>query len=636
MIIQKIILFFSWFFQIFLPCPIFMAKNSEKGKMNKIAILNEELCKPDKCAQECRRHCPVNRIGKKCIEVKVKAQITESLCIGCGQCEKKCPFNAISIINLPTNLDKDCSHRYGPNSFKLHRLPVPRPGKVLGLVGTNGIGKSTALKILSGKIKPNLGDFEKAPEWSEILKHYRGSELHGYFTKLNSKELKTANKIQYVDKIPKLLEKKYDKKDLTVEFILNNMDGRGKKEYYADKFELKQIYSRNLRDLSGGELQRFSLAVTCMQKADIYVFDEPTSFLDVKQRLTAAREIRKLAEEENAYVIVVEHDLAILDLLSDYGCVLYGQSGAYGVISAPFSIKMAINIFLDGYIPTENMRFRESALKFNVQELDDFGTISRKMHQYEECTKTYKDKEGVNQFKLEVSAGHYSNSEIIVFLGENGMGKSTLVNLLAGVVKNDKDSNLSVSADVSVKPQKIMPKFKGTVNDLFVKKLKGKHHDVSFYNEVIKPLKIDYLMDAEISSLSGGELQRIALILCLGKEADLYLIDEPAAFLDSDQRIAVGKIIKKFIYKNNKTAFIVEHDLVVATYLADKVVVFEGEPGKNSVATAPMEVKDGMNLFLKFLDVTFRRDSSNYRPRVNKPDSQKDREQKATNSYFFT
>jgi ATP-binding cassette subfamily E protein 1 len=101
--------------------------------------------------------------GKLCIEVNPDSKIafiSEELCIGCGICVKKCPFEAINIINLPTNLEKEQVHRYSANSFKLHRLPVPRPGQVLGLVGTNGIGKSTALKILAGKLKPNLGRFE--------------------------------------------------------------------------------------------------------------------------------------------------------------------------------------------------------------------------------------------------------------------------------------------------------------------------------------------------------------------------------------------------------------------------------------------------------------------------------------------
>ena len=133
-----------------------------------------------KCRQECKKSCPVVRTGKLCIEVTPESKIafiSERLCIGCGICVKKCPFSAINIINLPTNLESQVTHRYSANSFKLHRLPMPRPGQVLGLVGTNGIGKSTALKILSGKLKPNLGRYDNAPDWEEILKYFRGSEL---------------------------------------------------------------------------------------------------------------------------------------------------------------------------------------------------------------------------------------------------------------------------------------------------------------------------------------------------------------------------------------------------------------------------------------------------------------------------
>ena len=137
-------------------------------------------CIEKKCRQECKKSCPVVRTGKLCIEVTSDSKIafiSERLCIGCGICVKKCPFAAINIINLPTNLESQVTHRYSANSFKLHRLPMPRPGQVLGLVGTNGIGKSTALKILSGKLKPNLGRYDDPPDWEEILKYFRGSEL---------------------------------------------------------------------------------------------------------------------------------------------------------------------------------------------------------------------------------------------------------------------------------------------------------------------------------------------------------------------------------------------------------------------------------------------------------------------------
>lgn len=150
----------------------------------RIAIINPERCKPKRCSLECYKTCPVNKTGKICIEVNHSskiAMISETLCIGCNLCVKKCPFKALSIINLPVGLENQVTHRYGPNSFKLHRLPVPRAGEVLGLVGTNGIGKSTALRVLSGNMKPNLGDFENPPEWKKILAFFRGNELQMFF-----------------------------------------------------------------------------------------------------------------------------------------------------------------------------------------------------------------------------------------------------------------------------------------------------------------------------------------------------------------------------------------------------------------------------------------------------------------------
>ena len=143
-------------------------KDDDEGGLTRIAIVNNDKCKPKKCKQECHKYCPVVRMGKVCIEVTPKSKlawISEELCIGCGICVKKCPFDAINIINLPKNLNRETTHRYGPNSFKLHRLPTPRPGQVLGLVGTNGIGKSTALKILAGTLKPNLGQYDTPPGW---------------------------------------------------------------------------------------------------------------------------------------------------------------------------------------------------------------------------------------------------------------------------------------------------------------------------------------------------------------------------------------------------------------------------------------------------------------------------------------
>jgi len=319
----------------------------------------------------------VVRLGKECIEVAPNSKlafISEELCIGCGICVKKCPFEAITIINLPKSLDGQQSHRYGPNSFKLHRLPLPRPGQVLGLVGVNGIGKSTALKILAGKQKPNLGRFDSPPDWAEILTYFRGSELQNYFTKILEDNLKAIIKPQYVDHIPKAVKGKVGE-------ILKGKNQMNNMEWVMNELDLNHIIDRDVEVLSGGELQRFAIGVVVVQKADVYMFDEPSSYLDVKQRLKAATTIRSIVAGEvglQKYCLVVEHDLAILDYLSDYICVLYGTPSAYGVVTMPFSVREGINIFLGGFVPTENLRFREEELNFkmatNTELVDDPGT----------------------------------------------------------------------------------------------------------------------------------------------------------------------------------------------------------------------------------------------------------------------
>ncbi|KAG1172107.1 hypothetical protein G6F36_011616 [Rhizopus arrhizus] len=536
-------------------------------KLTRIAIVSADKCKPKKCRQECKRSCPVNRMGKLCIEVEGTSKISwisEELCIGCGICAKKCPFGAIHIINLPTNLDSEVTHRYSANSFKLHRLPVPRPGQVLGLVGTNGIGKSTALKILSGKMKPNLGKFENPPDWQDILKYFRGSELQNYFTKILEDNLKAIIKPQYVDHIPKVVNGKVGQ-------LLEDKHERNNMEEMIDMLDLKDVLNREVGQLSGGELQRFAIGVVAVQQADVYMFDEPSSYLDVKQRLNAARVIRSLLSAKT-YIICVEHDLSVLDYLSDYVCILYGRPSAYGVVTLPYSVREGINIFLDGNIPTENLRFREESLTFKIAETaTELATTQTSSYKYPKMQKILGD------FKLDVEGGDFTDSEIIVMLGQNGTGKSTFIRLLAGLLKPDDGSSVP-QLNVSYKPQKISPKFKGTVRMLFLKKIKGAFLNPQFNTDVIKPLNIETIIDQEVMHLSGGELQRVAIVLALGQPADIYLIDEPSAYLDSEQRIIAAKVIKRFILHFKRTAFIVEHDFIMATYLADRVVVYEGTP----------------------------------------------------------
>lgn len=593
-------------------------------KNTRIAIVNHDKCKPKKCRQECKKSCPVVRMGKLCIEVSPQSKIvwiSESLCIGCGICIKKCPFGALSIVNLPSNLEKETTHRYCANSFKLHRLPIPRPGEVLGLVGTNGIGKSTALKILAGKQKPNLGRFDAPPDWQEILAYFRGSELQNYFTKILEDDLKAIVKPQYVDQIPKTVKG-------SVGAILSRKDDTKSEELVCEQLDLLHLRDRNVEDLSGGELQRFACAVVCIQRADIFMFDEPSSYLDVKQRLRAAITIRSLISPDR-YIIVVEHDLSVLDYLSDFICCLYGVPSAYGVVTMPFSVREGINIFLDGYVPTENLRFRETSLVFKVAETAAEEEVKKL------CRYQYPNmKKSMGEFTLTITEGEFTDSEIMVMLGENGTGKTTFIRMLAGGLKPDGGGDVPI-LNVSYKPQKISPKFKGSVRALLHDKIRDAYTHPQFVTDVMKPMQIESIIDQDVQNLSGGELQRVALALCLGKPADVYLIDEPSAYLDSEQRLMAARVIKRFILHAKKTAFVVEHDFIMATYLADRVIVFDGIPSRTTNANAPQTLLAGMNKFLAQLEITFRRDPNNFRPRINKLNSIKDVEQKKSGNYFF-
>lgn len=605
-----------------------MSSNSDKN--TRIAIVSADRCKPSRCKQECRRSCPVVRTGKQCIEVTAASSIafiSENLCIGCGICVKKCPFDAITIINLPTNLESEVSMRFSANSFKLHRLPMPRPGQVLGLVGSNGIGKSTALKILSGKIMPNLGKFDNPPTWPELLVHYRGSELQNYFQRMLDSKLKAIIKPQYVDNIPRAI--KGPKNQVGQLLSKDSPSCRTEDfDYIIDTLQLSKLGSREVAQLSGGELQRFAIGMAAAQKADVYMFDEPSSYLDVKQRLHAANIIRSTVGTDN-YVICVEHDLSVLDYLSDFICILYGVPSVYGVVSLPASVREGINMFLDGNIPTENMRFRADSLQFRLIDAQDEEVLER------EGSYKYPDmKKQLGDFKLSLKSGHFSNSEIIVMMGENGTGKTTFCRMLAGGLAPDNGVKMP-ELSVSMKPQKIAPKFKGTVRQLFFKRIKASFLHPQFQTDVCKPLRIDDIIDQEVQHLSGGELQRVAIVMTLGVPADVYVIDEPSAYLDSEQRVICSKVIRRFIMHAKKTAFIVEHDFIMATYLADRVIVFEGEPGVNAHANSPESLPSGCNRFLKNLEVTFRRDANSFRPRINKLGSQIDQEQKAAGNYFF-
>jgi ATP-binding cassette subfamily E protein 1 len=550
-----------------------------------------------------------------------KAVISESLCSGCGICVKKCPFKAINIVNLPDELEADCSHRFSENSFKLFRLPMPSPGTVLGLLGQNGIGKSTTLKVFSGEIKPNLGRFDDPPEWSEIIQYYRGSSLQDYFQKISDKKIKVSSKPQYVDKIPKAVTGKAGD-------LLEKVDERKILDQLADELELHKIWDRPLDVLSGGELQRVAVAAALSREADVYLFDEPSSYLDVKQRLTVARAIRSLKEQQKT-ILVAEHDLAIIDYLSDQICVFYGEPGVYGVVSHVHGVRTGINIYLQGYIPDENIKFRKESIVFQERPPTAGTNINAPLLKWEKFEKTFKG------FKLTAEPGEIRAGEIVGILGPNGIGKTTFVKILAGVEETD-DKRKLADLTVSYKPQYIAPDYPGTVQELLMSVAKENFTSSWYKTEIAQPLRLQTLMDRNVMELSGGELQKVAIAACLSRKTDLFLLDEPSAYLDVEERLNVAKTLRRVVEAHGIPAFVVEHDVVTQDFIADRLMVFNGEPGVSGTANTPMSLRHGMNMFLKEMNITFRRDPTTLRPRVNKEGSQMDEFQKGIGEYYYT
>ncbi len=549
-----------------------------------------------------------------------KAVIVESLCTGCGICVKKCPFQAISIVNLPDELEKDCSHRFGENTFKLFRLPTPSPEVVLGLIGQNGIGKTTTLKILSGEVKLNLGNYKNPPDWNEIVQHFRGSTLQDYFQKVGEGKLRVSHKPQYVDKIPKAISGKVGE-------LLERVDERKILPKIAEQLELKQFWDRNLDVLSGGELQRVAVAATICREADVYLFDEPSSYLDVKQRLETAKVIRSLKNDQKI-VIVAEHDLAIIDYLSDQICLFYGEPGVYGVVSNVHGVRTGINIYLQGYIPDENVRFRKEAIIFHEKPPTVSAGAGETLLKWEQIEKTYKG------FKLVVHPGEIKRGEIIGILGANGIGKTTFVKILAGVEEAD-DGRKFGELKVSYKPQYISAQYEGTVQELLMSVAKENFSSGWYRTEILQPLRVNLLLDRSITELSGGELQKVAITACLSRNAELYLLDEPSAYLDVEERLNMAKAIRRVVENHNVTAFVVEHDVVTQDFIADHLMVFAGKPGESGTANPLMSLRKGMNMFLKEMQVTFRRDPATKRPRVNKENSKLDKFQKQIGEYYY-
>ncbi|HXG07752.1 MAG TPA: ribosome biogenesis/translation initiation ATPase RLI, partial [Nitrososphaera sp.] len=573
---------------------------------------------------ECIVYCPVNKTGGACIVQRPednKAVISEDLCTGCGICIKKCPFDAIVIVNLARELSTDKVHQYGINSFRFYRLPTPKKGAVVGLVGRNGMGKSTIVNILSGNLKPNLGKYDQDVSWDEILEYYQGTEMKSHFEKIANGTMRASIKPQLVYLIPKVFKG-------TVKELLDKYDERKVADKLVPQLGLENILGRDVSQLSGGELQRLAVAVAASKDAEYYFFDEPSSYNDVYQRLAVAKVMRQLAEEEGKSVMVVEHDMTLLDYLSDYVHILYGEPSAYSIVSGAQSTKVGINNFLEGFLPAENVRFRDKAFRFDVAAANDDVILDIPVVSYSDLAKSFES------FNLRVESGKVRKGEIIGIVGANALGKTTFMRMLAGVEKPD-SGKIDVGAKISYKPQYLSQDYEGDVRSLMYVAYQSPVEGSSVEEQIIIPMGVKKLYEKSVKSLSGGELQKVAVAASLLREADIYALDEPSAFLDAEDRIAVAKFLQRFVRARSKSALIIDHDMQLIDLVADRLMIFEGRPGIQGTATAPMKKEEGMNRFLRALSITYRRDETTGRPRVNKEGGRLDREQKQSGNYYY-
>ncbi len=591
---------------------------------HRVAVLDQDLCQPQKCGLECIKYCPVNKSGAECVtinEVSKKAQIDEDICNGCGICVKVCPFDAITIVNLASELATDKIHQYGTNSFRLYKLPTPRKGEVVGLLGRNGMGKSTVVNILSGKLKPNLGRYEDPPEWNEIFKHYSGTELKNHFQKIEQNQIRASIKPQQIHRLAEAF-------DGTGNELLDKYDERGVTRELVRELGLQNSMEKSLKELSGGELQRIAVAAAASKDTEFYFFDEPSSYNDVYQRIGVARVIQGLAKIGKS-VMIVEHDLTLLDFLSDYIEVLYGEPTAYGIVSNILSTKIGINVFLDGYLPNENVRFRDKRFSMDVSSSStDIFQEGSDIVNYPRLEKNFES------FSVTIEPGRVRKGEVLGIMGANALGKTTMMKMIAGVQKPDVGS-IDKKIKIAYKPQYLQNDSDVEVIALLEKASGGPIEGSQEEEQILDPLKIRKLYNKSIRNLSGGELQKIAVASCLIQKVDLYALDEPSAFLDVEDRIAVGKFLQKFVRSYGKSAIVIDHDLQLMDLVSDSMIIFEGESGKAGLATAPMPKHEAMNRFLKSLDMTFRRDEKSLRPRVNKIESRLDKDQKSSGNFYY-
>lgn len=572
----------------------------------RIAIVDNKKCKPKLCGEVCIKYCPMNRMQKQVVVYdNENIKIDEGLCSGCGICSTKCPFDAIKIINLELVLDNPL-HQYGENRFRLFRFIDLPKDQTIGIIGQNGIGKSTIIKILAGQIIPNLGNYKTKPNYETIIENFKGKEIQKTFVNLANNNFNFAYKPQNIELIPQAFSGK-------VKELLEKSDKNKSLNEIVKIWQIENLLEKEISNLSGGELQKVAIVATILKNADVSFFDEPSSFLDIKQRFLFAQNIQNVKNTN----IIIEHDLAILDYVSEFTHILFGVAHAYGICSHIKNTNVGINEFLQGFIKDENLRFRDYELNIEYTP----SQIKTKEILFEYPAKIIQK----GEFKLEYLEDKILANQIIGILGENGTGKTTFIK---GIL--DDASNYS-NLKFSYKPQSLLLSKEDMDKPVMIY-LKDCNQDI--LKDLWNKLSIERIKMYKLNELNGGDLQKVMVTKTLANDSNVYLLDEPSAFLDVEERLNVAKAIRNVIFGKNKVAFVVDHDVLFLDFISDAMLIFEGQPGKHGKASNILQKKEGMNKFLKLLNITYRKDPQTKRPRINKLNSSKDKEQKSSGNYY--
>jgi ATP-binding cassette subfamily E protein 1 len=204
-------------------------------------------------------------------------------------------------------------------------------------MGANALGKTTLMKMIAGVEKPDSGDIDK--------------------------KIKIAYKPQY-------LQNDIDAEVIALLDKANGgaIEGSQEEEQILDPLKIKKLYNKSVKNLSGGELQKVSVASCLLQKVDLYALDEPSAFLDVEDRITIAKFIQKFVRSFGKTAIVIDHDIQLMDLISDSMIIFEGISGLSGHATSPMPKADAMNRFLKSL----DMSFRrdEKSLRPRVNKLE--------------------------------------------------------------------------------------------------------------------------------------------------------------------------------------------------------------------------------------------------------------------------